>query len=322
MIHTPLITTASEQRQASLYLLLSTVFWGCSFTWAKTIGDVANQQLGMSVNHPAGPVLMLALRFTLAAAVFIAIFPPARKGWNRLSVRRGMMIGLLLFLSMTLQMLGLDRTSAAVAAFLTALTVLFVPILSLLIFRIKPSPVLWLGVIVATLGIWMLTGATPSGFGLGEVLGLACAIAFSFYILTVNALVPRDSTFRLTALSLLMTGLLCFALAAALIVPSGKMDWRLPIHPQIWPRLLLLVLFCTVAAFGILGAFQPKLDATRASLIYLIEPIIAAVYDYLEQGKTLLPIAIAGATLILAANALVEIIGIWTQHREAQTPHR
>ena len=69
-------------------------------------------------------------------------------------------------------MLGLDRTSEAVSAFLTSLTVVFVPLLMVVIVRRPPRAALWLPVGLAALGIWLMTGAAPTGFGVGEVLGL------------------------------------------------------------------------------------------------------------------------------------------------------
>ena len=61
-------------------------------------------------------------------------------------------------------------------------------------------------------------------------------------------------------------------------------------------------------AFGLLFYFQPKLDPTRAALIYLAEPIFAAFYASVAVGRTLSVIALLGAGLILAANVLVEIL--------------
>jgi len=309
----PPLATPAQQRTATGFLILATVCWGCSFSWAKFIGDFANQRLGLAANHPAGPVLILGFRFTLAAILWFAVFPHARRAWSKRSFQRGVLLGVLMAIGMVLQMLGLDRTSPSVSAFLTALTVLFVPLISLARFFKSPSPVMWLGVVLATVGIWMMTGATPTGFGLGEALGVGCAIAFSVYLLAVNAIVPRDNPFRMTGLSMLVTGLLSFAVAGGLIVHSGgRMDWGLVLAGPAWPRLLLLVCFPTVAAFGILTHFQPRIDATRASLLYLFEPVFAAIYDYLENGRMLIPIALAGATLIIVANVLVEL---WSRRR-------
>jgi len=87
------------------------------------------------------------------------------------------------------------------------------------------------------------------------------------------------------------------------------MDWSIMLAFDAWPRLLLLIFLPTVAAFGILTFYQPMISPTRASLLYLFEPIFAAMYDYLERGNTLTAVALAGATLIIVANVLVELFG-------------
>jgi drug/metabolite transporter (DMT)-like permease len=64
----------------------------------------------------------------------------------------------------------------------------------------------------------------------------------------------------------------------------------------------------TMTAFGLMFYFQPKLDPTHAALIYLAEPVFAALYAYVAVGRALSIIALLGAGLILAANVLVEVL--------------
>jgi drug/metabolite transporter (DMT)-like permease len=75
----------------------------------------------------------------------------------------------------------------------------------------------------------------------------------------------------------------------------------------LWLYVVLLIVVSTMAAFGLMFYFQPKLEPTRATFIYLGEPIFAALYAYVAVGRTLSVIALLGAGLILAANVLVEI---------------
>ena len=74
-------------------------------------------------------------------------------------------------------------------------------------------------------------------------------------------------------------------------------------------------MFPTVGAFTLLNFFQPRLDATRAALIYLMEPIVAAAYAYVAIGRALHPVALVGAGLILAANVVVEVLSARAQSR-------
>ncbi len=134
-----------------------------------------------------GPIFILACRFAIAGLAVLLIVPASRRGGRGRAGgardRRGPAAG------------GRARRAAprprpherGGRAFLTSLTILFVPLILLVVFLCRRAPVLWLGVVLATAGIWPMTGAAPTGFKVGELLGLACAAAFAVYILAVNA---------------------------------------------------------------------------------------------------------------------------------------
>jgi drug/metabolite transporter (DMT)-like permease len=260
-------------------------------------------------------VLLLTWRFTAAGVLWIMLFPAARRGWTWRSLRRSLCLGLLLWAGQTVQMLGLDRTSEAVNAFLTSLTVVFVPLLMVLLVRRPPPAKLWLPVGMAALGIWLMTGATPTGFGAGEGLGLACAVLFSAHMIALGEWGRDDSPWRLTAGQCLSVGL-ASAAAGLLVTPSlatlaPQVQWEIITSAGIWLHVVLLIVISTMTAFGLMFYFQPKIDPTRAALVYLAEPIFAALYAYVAVGRTLSTIAVIGAGLILAANVLVE----WLERR-------
>lgn len=207
-------------------------------------------------------------------------------------------------------MVGLDRTSEAVSAFLTSLAVVFVPLIMLSILRRPPAPALWVAVVLATCGVWLMTGATPTGFGLGEVLGLSCALVFAVHMILLSELGQRESAARLTVGQFLSVGLgaalACVWLAPAPLVFQPALQWTLLLSEGLWVELLLLVGVSTLLAFGCMFHFQPRLDPTRAALLYLAEPVFAALFAYLVTGQGLSPMALAGAALLLLANGGVE----------------
>jgi hypothetical protein len=61
--------------------------------------------------------------------------------------------------------------------------------------------------------------------------------------------------------------------------------------PGVGMNLALMILFVTIGAFGLQTFFQPYIDPTRAALLYLVEPIFAALYPWIVHGKGLTPIA-------------------------------
>jgi drug/metabolite transporter (DMT)-like permease len=253
----------------------------------------------------------LFCRFGFAGVVLLLV-PAARSGWTVGGAARIAGAGLMLALGLGLQHLGLDRTDEAVSAFLTSLTILFVPMILTLVLRRPPAPVMWVGVVLATAGVWLMTGAAPAGFGVGELLGLSCAVVFALHLLAVNAVAATQDPWRMTAGQFLVVGLVCLSVCALLpgreALWSGRVFRSLLTEREIWQNLALLVLFPTVMSFSIQSLFQPRLDPTRAALIYLLEPVVATAYAWAAADRSLHASTLAGATLILGANVLVELL--------------
>jgi drug/metabolite transporter (DMT)-like permease len=311
---------ARADRVAVLMLLVATVFWGCGFTWAKAAGEAVHRAAGLPDGSLLGPVFILAARFVVAGLVLLAAVPAARRGWSWRGAMRIGWVGVLLGAGIVFQHLALDRTSEAVTAFITSLTVLFVPLVTTLFLRRPPPAVMWFGVCLAMVGVWLLTGASAAGFGSGEFLALACAFTFSLYILAVNSVAADEDPWRLTAGQFLVAGLICaaFCLPAeagpAHLRPAAV--GRLLAVPAVWTNLVLLTVFPTLAAYILLNLFQPRLDPTRAALIYLMEPVVATVYASAMTGRAPDGVGIAGGGLIIAANVVVELLAARRAGRE------
>ncbi len=317
-------TPARPSSLPTLALLVATLAWAGSFTWAKAAGDGINQAAGLPSGALLGPILLLAWRFTTAGLLWLLIFPAARQGWTWQSFRRVVVLGALLWAGQTVQMLGLDRTSEAVNAFLTSLTVVFVPLLMVVIVRRPPPVVIWLPVSMAAVGIWLMTGATPAGFGAGEALGLGCAVLFSAHMIALGEMGRDDSPWRMAAGQLLSVGLASAATSLFVghspIPLSPGLQWEIVTSSGIWLYLVLLIVISTMTAFGLMFYFQPKIDPTRAALIYLAEPVFAALYAYMAVGRSLRAIAFVGAGLILGANVLIELLEHRTKRRSVLPP--
>ncbi|NLB79677.1 MAG: EamA family transporter, partial [Clostridiaceae bacterium] len=98
-----------KQIKADLSIFSITVIWGSSFIIMKNISE----------DIPA--YAYLAMRFSVATIILTCIFYKHLKGITLRSIIRGSLIGLLLYLGMMLQVLGLKTTSASNSAFITGL---------------------------------------------------------------------------------------------------------------------------------------------------------------------------------------------------------
>src|SRR5690242_6870488 len=202
-------------RAAEIALVIATLAWGSSFTWAKASGDSINHITGAGAGALVGPMLLMGARFILAGLLWIVVFPQSRRGWSWRSIGRGALLGFLVGSGLVLQVIGLDRTSEALSAFLTSLTILWVPALMVVWMRKPPAGIFWIGVLLAGVGIWLMTGVNRASVGgAGELLGLACSVVFSIHIIALNILIPRDDPWRLTGAQFLVCGVLALVVCA------------------------------------------------------------------------------------------------------------
>lgn len=305
-----------SEHRAILGLLVACVLWGMSFNWNKEAQALLGQRLSDATGDPTGeslgPAIFLAVRFAAAVILCCVLFPKCLRGWSARTIRAGLAGGVLMATGMLLQHYGLSRTSESLSAFLTSLTVLFTPLLATVVLRHRISGLLWGSVLCATVGVALMSVFREEGrFDLGACLGLLCAVVFSGHILVVDHFGKREEPWRFTLAQFAVASVVFVAFVA--FSPGGL---GMLAGPTLWQsmastRLLFLfgvtVVFATFITFGLMFRYQPVTSPTRAALTYLTEPLFATVYAWFMSGRGMTAVAIAGAALILAGNAMAEV---------------
>lgn len=243
------------------------------------------------------PVPFLAVRFLIGA---VALAPFARRRPTQAGrTRAGVVCGLALLAGYLFQTVGLQYTAASVSAFVTYLLVVIVPVLAAVVLRRPPSRPVIVGVVLATVGLVLLTGeATSLGLHKGEVLTLGCAFAFAVHILLLSEWSPRFDTMALTATQLAFVG-------AACLVPGAFLGgYRFPVG--VWLAAAYTGVTVSALAFTLQVWGQRRVGPTRTSLLLMLEPVAAAALGYLT-GTGLRLAAAVGALLILVGVAVAEI---------------
>jgi drug/metabolite transporter (DMT)-like permease len=159
----PVAPESKKQLRADLILVFITLIWGSTFTVVK--GALADTT----------PFFFLAIRFLLAALIFLVFFYRKIFPLDFLSFRAGVAVGICLFLGFAFQTYGLAYTSASRSAFLTSLLVLWVPFISLFVEKERPSVSQWTAIGVAIAGMWFLNRPEAGQLGRGDWLTIGCA---------------------------------------------------------------------------------------------------------------------------------------------------
>jgi drug/metabolite transporter (DMT)-like permease len=279
-------------RRAEAALIANTIIWGSTFVLVKqALSDVS-------------PVLFLALRFTLAAAVLLVLF---RGSWShprnpRWSLTGGALAGTFLFSGYAFQTIGLQFTTAPKSAFLTGLTSVMTPLLGAVVYRKKPRAVEVGGVLLATCGMALMTlpGATLA-MNRGDLLTVCCAACYAAHILTLNRYSATASFELLATAQIVISALLAWSLFRGM--ETQYIRWT----PGVWAAILITGVFATALAFTFQAWAQRYTTSTRTALIFMLEPVFAWITSYLLTGETLSARAAAGAGLILAGILAVEV---------------
>ncbi len=279
----------TTSRRAELALLLLAFFWGITFPLVKIALDYSS------------PFLFLAIRFGLATLIIWLVYSRRISSIDKATLKAGIILGILLFLGYAFQTVGLKYTAASKSAFITGLFVIMVPPMSVLMVKEKPKLVPLIGVLLAVSGLWLMTRPKGSEFNFGDLLTFFCAISFSFHVICVHIYANKFPFEKLVFVQLLTTALL--SIPSMFLLETMKFVYN---HNLLF-AILVTALFATALGITIQNRMQKDTTATKASVIYTMEPVFAGVFSYLILGELLGRLGILGAGLILSGMLCSEL---------------
>jgi drug/metabolite transporter (DMT)-like permease len=292
----------SDSALAHILLLTVVIVWGATFVLVKdALRDVS-------------PLLFNLLRMTLAFLALAIVNHRQLQHIDHRAMISGIVVGVFLAAGYQFQTTGLALTTAAKSGFITGMVVVFVPLFTVIpALRSSNTPApraaTAIGALLAFTGLLLLT--TPAGtswhnlfagIGLGDILTLACAIAFACHLIALSHTSSRVATGQLATIQIGVAAALM-----AITLPLGGHP-----HLAITPRLLIALavtsLLATAAAFTIQSWAQQHLPPTHTAILLTLEPVFACLTSYLVLHERLSRRSLAGATLILAGIASIELL--------------
>jgi drug/metabolite transporter (DMT)-like permease len=202
------------------------------------------------------------------------------------------------------QTLGLERTSASNAGFITGLFVVLTPIFGAVFLRHPIGRTAWLAAGVSAIGLFLLSNSGGAGEGKlgGDILIFLCACSFAFHILVTADAVKHHDVTALLAVQLGLCGVFCF------IVAAGAGDLQVPRSAVEWNALWLTAIVASAVGFFVQTYAQQHASPARTALILASEPAFAGFFAYLLNDETRSLIGWLGAGLIVAAIVGVELL--------------
>lgn len=263
-----------------LALLLTSLIWGATFPATKA----ALEQIP--------PLSFLLLRFflgTLLILVWLVI------GRRRLHHDRAVLIAaafstLFLFLGYLLQTVGLAYTTASNSAFLTALYVVFVP---LILLRVDRRVVL--ATVIAVVGLWLLVKPNAS-MNRGDLMTLGCAVAFAGHIICLERFTRQVDAPSLLVWQMVAMTVLFLPAPWWEDVPGSAFSPT----PVLLTGLVVTGVLATLA-FAVQMWAQRLVPAQQVALLFASEPVYAAWLSWYVLGETLDVQGWIGSALIILA---------------------
>lgn len=283
----------------SISLLLATVIWGSAFV-AQSVG----------MDH-VGPYTFQAIRCAMAAiglVPVIAIFDAGKNDGKNFISRfadkklwmAGVLAGIPLCFAANLQQIGILYTDAGKSAFLTAMYIIFVPLIGIFLKR-RPSPMIPVCVLLAAIGLYFLSCAGVSGINIGDICLLLCALAFAVQITVIDRFAQIVDPLRLNCIQ---AGV-CAA-GSALVMLFTETPTLDGIAGSWWPMCYAGFLSMGVAySLQIIG--QKHLNPAPASLIMSLESVFAALSGWLFLQETMTFEESVGCILVFLAVILSQI---------------
>ena len=308
-------STARSSPIATAMLVFITLLWGLSFSLMKNWYNAAD-------SCPGGPIMsgltIVVLRMFLAIGVLGVFVPRLLVAPTRREFLIGFLLGVVNSVGFVLQVVGLAWTSPALSAFVTSLASAWVPLLMFVLFRISAHRLTLIGLILgiggaAVLGLQPTDAATNVSFGWGEILTFLSTWSFALVIVFLDRWGRGVQSAHFTVAFLTGTGIP--ALVFAVVILAGRSEllpwlkWTSITFqdPHVLRDLGLVTVLCTVLTFHWFNVYQPRVAASRAALIYLLEPVFASIFSILWGHDVVSARLLLGGGLILVGNVIVEI---------------
>lgn len=302
--------------KGAVLLLIGAFVWGVAFV-AQSVG--MNHLNAFAFNSIRNFIGVIALLPVLFWQIYIkkqnlnnvqnhdssktSLHTSVRNIFSKDLLIGGLICGTALCIASNFQQLGLQYSTVGKSAFITTLYIVLVPLLGLFFKKKLPLQV-WIGVVLAMIGLYLLCMKDEAFIlGIGDIYLLLCAFFFTIQITAVDYFAPKVNGVALSVMQFLVTAVLSGICMMFTEIPS----WS-DITAAAVPLLYAGVISCGIGyTLQIVG--QKYLSATVASLIMSLESVFATLAGWLILKEILSTKELIGCGLVFAAVILTQLPG-------------
>lgn len=285
-----------------ILLLITAIVWGGGFIGVVESLDTLT------------PFYMIATRFAMASILMLMCFFKKFRAIEKSDLIPGITSGLFLFLGFAFQTIGALYIGVGKLAFLTALNVIIVPFIVLVCFKERIKKYNLVSSFIAVVGFAFLNLSKEAGFsvGIGELLGIGCAIGFAGQIALLGHFASKRDPIKLAILQMLTCTFLGVICAILFEVPPKAitLEMLLPVT--------YLGVFSTFIAFLFQTIGQKYTSASRAAILLSMESVFGILLSVLILKEVVTTSMVIGASLILVSVMSAEYMHARAESKQVQ----
>ncbi len=283
-------------------LLLCAFIWGVAFVAQSVGADLLGPFSFNGIRSYLGAIFLIpciALIDRLSGKQ-LSVWGTEDKHKRSELLTGGLCCGVLLTIASTLQQTGIAYTSAGKAGFITALYIVIIPILGLLIKK-HVTLIQWASVGVAAVGMYFICINEGFSINKGDLIILACAVAFAVHIMTIERFTQLADPVRMSAIQFFVCGVLS---TPAIVL------WEQPTFTAVaaaWMPLAYAGIMSCGIAYTLQIAGQKYVNVILASILLSLESVFSVLAGWMFLGETLSLREICGCALVFAAILLAQM---------------
>ena len=283
--------------KASIMLFATAIIWGLAFV---------AQAAGM---EHLGPLSFTASR-CFVAVVFLYLtykffmMKSASYREEKFDMKRtlvgGSICGLVFTIAINLQQVSLIYTTAAKASFLTALYIVFIPVIGLFFGR-RPSVKIIICIFLAMVGTYLLSIKGGLNINRGDLIVILSALIFAIHILLLTKYSTNTNAVLVSLVQFAVCGVI--SLVGALVLEDISMEAILKSQATI----LYVGILSSGVGFTIQLMALKDLEPVVASMICSLESVFGALFGWLILSQEMTEREIFGAIVIFLATIFAQV---------------
>lgn len=290
-----------HQIRNSLLLLLAATIWGTAFVAQSVAMDHVEPFTFVCTRSIIGGIFLIPCIGIMGKRKSAGVEKQEKTAGDRKNlIIGGICCGVFLFAASVTQQIGILYTTVGKAGFLTACYIVIVPLLGILIGR-KCGRLVWIGVVFALAGLYLLCMTEALTIGKGDIWVLVCALLFSFHILVIDHFTVRTDGVKMSCIQFFVCGIL----SGIFMLAVERPDFAEVV--KAWGPILYAGVLSSGVGYTLQIVGQKDMNPTVASLILSLESVVSVVAGFVVLHQALTVRELLGCLFMFCAIILAQL---------------